>query len=160
MSEQTDLRDRFWDRLDDVNAGMLGLRSDLRFVPMSHYADRDSAALWFITARQTDLARHLADGPQPALHLVTDGREGLFARIEGQISLSEDRAKLDELWNAVASSWFEEGRRDDDIQLLRFDAGEAEVWLTGGSLGFLYQIARSKLTGDKPDLGEHGMIAI
>lgn len=155
MTDENDARARFWQRLDDINVGMLGLTGDLRLVPMSHYTDREAGALWFITAKGTDLAHHLAAGAQPALHLVADGGEGLFARIAGRLALWDDEAKLDELWNAVASSWFEEGRSDPDIQLLRFDLAEAEVWITGGSLGFLFQIARSKVTGQKPDMGEH-----
>lgn len=155
MTDQQELRDRFWSRLQDINAGMLGLTGDLRLVPMSHYPDREARALWFITAKGTDLARHLTSEGQPALHVVGDSGQGLFARLEGRLALSEDRAKLDELWNAVAASWFEDGRQDEDIQLLRFDLDTAEIWVTGGSLGFLYQIARSKLTGEKPDLGEH-----
>lgn len=155
MTDNDQAGARFWSRLADINTGMLGLTADLRFVPMSHYPDQDGAALWFITAKGTDLARTLQGGAATAMHLVSDEGEGLFARIEGRLSLSDDRAKLDELWNAIASSWFEDGKSDDDIQLLRFDLASAELWITGGSLGFLYQIARSKITGDKPDLGDH-----
>ena len=151
----TDHREKFWNRLDGVNSGMLGLAEDARLVPMSHYADAEARKLWFITARDTDLARALASGAKDALHVVSDGGKGLFARIHGTLALSDDRAKLDELWNAVASSWFEDGQQDDDVQLLRLDLAEAEVWVTGGSLSFLYQVAKSKVTGDKPDMGEH-----
>lgn len=158
MTDQQDTRDRFWSRLSDINSGMLGLTGDLRLLPMSHYVDPDAAALWFITAKGTDLARHLQQGPAPALHVVADGREGLYARIEGRLELSDDQDKLDELWNAVASSWFEDGRKDRDIQLLRMDLTAAEIWITGGSAGFLFQIARAKVTGEKPDLGQHATL--
>jgi len=151
----TDHADQFWSRLDDVNSGMLGTTDEARLVPMSHYADRDAGVLWFITAKGTDLATAATHGPQPAIHVVSDGGEGLYARIHGTLSLSDDRAKLDELWNAVASSWFDDGKQDPDVQLLRMDLTEAEVWATGGSLSFIYQIAKSKITGDKPDMGEH-----
>ena len=155
MTDQSDLTDTFWDRLDDINAGMLGVTEDMRLVPMSHYADREQGALWFITAKGTDLVGSVAGGAKPAIHAVTDGGEGLFTRIHGNLSLSQDRAKLDELWNAVASSWFEDGEQDPDVQLLRMNLTEAEVWATGGKLGFLYEIAKSKITGDKPDMGDH-----
>lgn len=151
----TDHADTFWKRIDDSNSGMLGLTEDPRLVPMSHYSDRDAGALWFITAKGTDLASSLTPGGKPAIHVVSDGGQGLYTLIHGTLSLSEDRAKLDELWNAVASSWFEDGKQDPDVQLLRFDLTEAEVWATGGSLSFMYQIAKSKITGDKPDMGEH-----
>ena len=155
MTDHAKHAEMFWDRLDDINSGMLGLTNDLRLVPMSHYPDADQKVLWFITAKGTDLSQAVASGAQPAVHVVSDGGEGLFTRIHGNLSLSNDRAKLDELWNAVASSWFDDGKQDDDVQLLRMDLTEAEVWATSGNLGFLYQIAKSKITGDKPDLGDH-----
>ncbi|MCQ0971793.1 pyridoxamine 5'-phosphate oxidase family protein [Paracoccus sp. TK19116] len=147
--------EKFWDRLDDINAGMLGLKSDARFIPMSHYAERDERALWFITAKGTDLVDALQGGAQEGIHLVSDGGEGLYARVSGRLALSDDRAKLDELWNAVASSWFEDGKQDPDVQLVRMDLTDAEVWATGGKVSFLYEIAKSKVTGSKPDMGEH-----
>ena len=145
----------FWDRLEDINSGMLGLSENGRLVPMSHYAEPEMNVLWFITAKGTDLAQSVADGPRPAVHVVSDAAEGLYTSIHGRLSLSDDDEKLDELWNAVASSWFEEGKRDPDVQLMRFDLADAEVWATGGKLSFIYEIAKSKVTGQKPDMGEH-----
>lgn len=151
MSDQ----DTFWKRLDGINAGMLGSVEHLNFVPMSHYANPDQGALWFITAEGTDLEKQAAAGAFDAMHIVGDASGGLWARIEGQIELSQDRAKLDELWSAVASAWFEDGEQDPDIRLLKFTLTGAEVWSTTGGLGFLYQIAKANLTSSKPDIGEH-----
>ena len=50
----TDNRDTFWKRLEGINAGMLGAEPDWRLVPMSHYAEPETATLWFITAAGTD----------------------------------------------------------------------------------------------------------
>tara|TARA_B100002049_G_scaffold210790_1_gene173422 strand:- start:196 stop:693 length:498 start_codon:yes stop_codon:yes gene_type:complete len=158
MTDRESLTDSFWNRLDDINVGMLGVTEDMRLVPMSHHADRDRRALWFITAKETDLAKSASAGGLAAIHIVTDGGAGLFARIHGTLSLSDDREKLDELWNAVASSWFEDGRQDPDVQLMRMDLSEAEIWATGGKPSFLYEIAKSKVTGKKPDMGEHDTI--
>ena len=69
-----------------------------------------------------------------------------------------DPAKLDELWSAIAGAWFEDGRQDDDVQLVRMDLSTAEVWATGGSLSFLYEIAKAHLTDEKPDMGQHGTV--
>jgi general stress protein 26 len=155
MTDDNKRADQFWSRLDDVNSGMLGTTEDPRLVPMSHYTDRDQSALWFITAKGTDLAKTLTEDPKEAIHVVSDAGEGLYTRIHGRLSLSDDRVKLDEIWNAVASSWFEGGKQDPDVQLMRMDLSGAEVWATGGSMTFLFQIAKSKITGDKPDMGEH-----
>lgn len=151
MSDQ----ETFWKRLDHVNAGMLGCAPDWRLVPMSHYADPDAKALWFITAKGTDLVNAAEGGARDAVHVVADAGKHLYARIEGRLESSDNAAKLDEIWNAVASAWFEDGKRDDDLRLLKFSISSAEVWATTSGVGFFYQTAKAKLTGAKPDMGEH-----
>jgi general stress protein 26 len=150
------LKKEFWDRLEDTRAGMLATDGG-RAVPMSHYVDRDANALWFITATGTDLAQSAQTGAA-AEYLISSTNESLYARIDGRVQAVTDPAKLDELWSAVASAWFEDGRKDDDIQLVRFDMTEAEVWATGGSMSFLYEIAKANITKEKPDIGDHGVI--
>ena len=152
-------RDTFWKRLDGINAGMLGCAPDWRWVPMSHYADRDQSVLWFITADGTDLVKAVEGGPQQAVHVVSEGGDKLYARMEGTLELSNDKAKLDDIWNAVASSWFEDGKQDEDVRLLKLKLSTAEVWATTGGLGFLYEVAKSKVTGAKPDMGDQYEIA-
>lgn len=150
------LKSEFWDRLDDTRAGMLATDGG-RAVPMSHYVDRDANALWFITANGTELAQ-VAQSGAAAEFTVSSANESLYARIDGAVQAVTDPAKLDELWSAVAAAWFEDGRKDDDIQLVRMDLAEAEVWVTGGSLSFLYEIAKANVSKEKPDMGEHGVI--
>jgi general stress protein 26 len=152
----TSLKEEFWDRLEDIRTGMLGT-DKARAVPMTHYVDKDAKALWFITANGTDLAKTAQTGAS-AEYIVISNDEHLYARIDGKVKAVTDPAKLDELWNAIAGAWFEDGRQDDDIQLLRMDLSEAEVWATGGSLSFLYQVAKAHITDEKPDMGQHGTI--
>lgn len=150
------LKKEFHDRLDDINAGMLAAEG-ARSVPMSHYVDEDGATLWFITAKGTDLAKAAQTGAE-AEYILSSGGEHLYARVEGMLSAVTNPAKLDEIWNAIAASWFEDGKQDDDIQLMRLDMSEAEVWATRGNAGFLFQIAKAHLTDAKPDMGEHGTL--
>lgn len=152
------LKEKFWDRLKETRTGMMAA-DGARAVPMSHYVDDDDRApvIWFITAKGTDLAK-AASGSAKGEYIVSSNDEALYARIDGKVSVSDDAAKLDEIWNAVAAAWFEDGRRDDDLELVRFDLAEAEVWATGGSTKFLYEVAKAHLTDSKPDMGEHGTV--
>ena len=142
----------FWKEMDDVRAAMLGIGS-ARHVPMSPYPVEDDQAIWFITAQGTDLVNALQKGETESSLIVT-GNGDMHARVEGASSLVQDRAKLEELWNPVASSWFD-GIDDPDIRLIKFDPDFAEVWATKNALGFAIQIAKSKLTDEKPDMGDH-----
>lgn len=149
--------DDFWSRLDDVQAGMLSAGA-ARPVPMSHYVDREARALWFITANGTDLAQSVGAAATPARYILASGDGKIYARVDGTASVSHDAAKLDEIWNFVADAWFEGGKRDDDIVLVRFDLSEAEVWTTDGGVRFLYEMAKAQATDRKPDVGSHGTL--
>ncbi len=155
MSE--DLKSAFWDRIGDVQAGLLSA-AGARAVPMSPYADRKENAIWFITADGTELSK-AAETSAEASFFVADPKANLYATIDGQVTHVNDPAKLDELWNAVAASWFDDGRRDDDIRLIRMTPTKAEVWATTGAAGFVYELIRSRVSDDKPDVGEHGMVS-
>ncbi|MBW3098192.1 pyridoxamine 5'-phosphate oxidase family protein [Pseudohoeflea coraliihabitans] len=143
---------RFWEAMDDVRAAMLSIGS-ARHVPMSPYPEADRNRMWFIGAAGTDLVEAL-DAGQSDGSLIVTGADHVYARIEGRASLSSDRGKLEDLWNPVASSWFD-GIDDPDIRLIEFIPSEAEIWETTNSIGFMVEMAKSKMTGDTPDMGDH-----
>lgn len=145
-------KERFWDGMEDVRAAMLAV-GEARHVPMSPYSDQKSGALWFITANGTDIVEALSAGAAPASLIVTGNGE-FHARIEGQAELSQDRAKLESLWGPVADAWFD-GIDDPDVRLVRLRPTRAECWTSAGAIGFVIQIAKAKLTGEQPDIGDH-----
>ncbi|OWU83681.1 general stress protein [Oceanicola sp. 22II-s10i] len=149
-------KDTFWDRMDDVRAGMLHTAPD-RVVPMSHYVDEDRGVMWFITAAGTD-AFEAAKANQAVHYVVAEAGAKIYAKVDGTLSVSDDKAKLDELWSPIAAAWFEDGKNDPDVRLVMFKPSKAEVWLTDGAAGFLYEIAKANLTEQKPDMGEHGVV--
>ncbi len=152
----TSLETEFWSRLGHAGAGMLGVKGD-RILPMTGFADRNARCLWFITAQGTD-ADAAAISKIETDFTVSDGHARIHTRIRGRLSEARDPAKLDDLWNAFAGSWFPGGRDDATVRLLRFAPIEAEVWLTDGSARFLWDVARSRVTNRTPEGGEHGVI--
>ncbi len=157
MSDQdhteTATRAQLWDKLGGFNAGMLSCGA-ARFVPMSHTIDDGQTHLWFITASGTDLAAEAA-APVDATFIIASGSDKYFLRAEGVCEKVVDRAKLEALWNPVVDSWFEGGIDDPNVRLIRFDLHSAEAWETTGAFGFVFQLAKAKITGDQPDMGRH-----
>lgn len=149
-------KDVFWDRIETVNAGMLDLDDGARWVPMSHHADREAGRLWFLSAVGTQLADAVAIAPKAARYIVADNAGGVFAQVSGSLAQSHDRAKLEELWNPVAAAWFQGGIDDPDLRMLCFTVSGGEVWVTPTSgLRFMFSVAKARLTGDDPDMGDH-----
>lgn len=154
-----DIKSEFWDRLKDTRSGMLSA-DGAPAVPMTHYVDDSDGgqSLWFITAKDTDLGK-ASVSPVDAQYLISSKDEQLYARIDGRLVRSEESAQLDRIWNSFAAAWFEDGREDSDVQLLRFDLTEAEVWITGGSLKFLFEVAKANATDSTPDIGSHATLS-
>ena len=45
-----------------------------------------------------------------------------------------DRATVDRLWNKWTEAWFEGGKDDPKVRLIRFDLEHAMIWLNESSL--------------------------
>ena len=156
----SDLKSEFWERIAKCNSTMLGIEGEGRLVAMSPQLDDDlPGEIYFITAKGTDLAKGVADGAKDAKMVVANDDVGLYADIGGTLSKSDDSRALDEVWSFVADAWFEGGKADPDVCLLKFVPKEGELSVTPASgIRFLYEIAKANLTGEKPDQGEHGTI--
>jgi general stress protein 26 len=152
----SDLKDTFWKRLDNVTAGLLSTDSE-RPIPMAPQADRDNKAIWFITAKGSAADRAAQSGGEARFD-VADPKAGLYAVVEGKIDIAGDE-KLDDVWNAFAAAWFEGGKDDDSVQLVKMTPHAAEVWATEGSAAFLYEVVKANLTKDTAEGGEHGRLA-
>lgn len=148
----------FWDRLTSITAGFLGTKSGTaRPVPMSHTLRDGDSTIWFITARDTDLAEAVEYDSTTATYLVAEGDKGLYATIHGELMQNKDPALRDELWSTVADSWFQGGKDDPQVCVLGLQPERAEIWLTTTSgLSFAYNVLRAQVTGKQPDMGSHG----
>ena len=51
-----------------------------------------------------------------------------MASIHGRVSLDNDPAVIDRLWNRYVAAWFEGGKDDPKRALLRLDSERAEIW--------------------------------
>lgn len=150
-------RQEFWKRLDRVRTGLLMVGE--RHVPMSHYAQADEEAIYFITAAGTPMVEAATSGGTHQYLICSDG-EGLYADITGELTLETSREKLDEHWDRLAAAWFDGDKDDPDIRMLRLMPGSAEVWITqNNALSFLYQEAKGNLTDEQPDMGRHETLA-
>lgn len=157
---EADAPGTLFDVLDDTRVGLLGVvGSDQHMQPMTHFADRNAGALWFITSSQSDLVRDIGLGTQA--HYCVMAPDGTFyACLAGLLEQVEDDKKLDELWSTVTAAWFEQGRDDPKVALLRLTLRNAGVWTaTDSSVMFGLEIARATMSKEhKPDVGDHMVI--
>ncbi|MBO9709643.1 MAG: pyridoxamine 5'-phosphate oxidase family protein [Caulobacter sp.] len=134
MSNEAELKSKFWKALKSDRTVMLGLvGEDDGGQPMTAQLESDEGGpVWFFTAADNDLVEATGSRRRALIHFASKGHD-LFATVDGDLSVSSDRATIDRLWNPFVAAWFT-GKDDPKIRLLRFDPREGQVWLNENSL--------------------------
>jgi len=137
MSNEAEIEAKFWKSLQDDRVTMLGLTGDDGHTqPMSAqtlHDDTTRGPIWFFSSKETDLVRATGTSHRATLSFSSKNHE-VFASVQGELSPVNDRAVIDRLWNRYVAAWFEGGKDDPKLQLLRFDPEHAHVWLSENHL--------------------------
>ena len=136
MPTPHELEAKFWKALKSDMTMMLGLDGveDGHARPMTAQVEEgDHGPIWFFTARDNALVQNLANGDRAIATFTSKGHD-LFATIHGSVGLDNDRAVIDRLWNRYIAAWYQGGKDDPKLALLRLDPERAEIWLDASSL--------------------------
>jgi len=135
MPTQQEFAERFWKALRSDMTMMLGLDGveDGHARPMTAQIEGDHGPIWFFTAKDNALIGLLGRGDRAIATFASKGHD-LFATVHGRLSLDNDRAVIDRLWNRFVAAWFEGGKDDPKLALLRLDPESAEIWLDASSM--------------------------
>ncbi len=120
-----DLEKRLWNELAPSAFAFVGLvNDDEGDVPMTMHVDGNNrGALWIFTTTQSRLAD---EGAATARYTSKD--QDLFARISGTIRAERDERLIDRLWSRQIAAWYDGGRNDPDLAVVRFDIAQTEIW--------------------------------
>lgn len=134
MATAQEMEDRFWKALKSDMTMMLGLDGveDGHARPMTAQIEEEGGPIWFFTSKDNGIVEKLPEGNRAIATFVSKGHD-LFATVHGSLRVDNDRATIDRLWNPFAAAWYEEGKDDPKLALLRLDAERAEIWLDGSS---------------------------
>jgi general stress protein 26 len=160
MAAERDIEDKFWSELKSSPFIMLGVEGsrDAATQPMTanfQDQDREAGVLWVFTAKDHDLTRAIGEGSQAIATFAAKGHD-LFASLHGTLTLEEDRATVDRLWNPIIAQWYE-GKDDPKLELIRFDLKDAKIWKS--DLGGFLRPALNKLFGRAPEAGMDDKVA-
>ena len=137
MPATAEIEARFWKSLRSDMTVMLGLAGggETHAQPMTAQLGEgeERSPIWFFTSADADLVRELGSGGPAMVHYASKGHD-LFASLDGRLAPDPDRATIERLWNPFVAAWFEGGKDDPKLRLLRFDPEAAQVWLNDNSL--------------------------
>lgn len=132
MPDEQEFKSKFWESIRSDMTTMLAIEGvDPR--PMTAQFDGDSTAVYFFTAKNTALAQGAGNSKKAMLVYAAKGHD-IFATVHGVLQVDNDRAVIDRLWNRFVAAWFEHGKEDPKLCLLRFDPADAEIWKDASSI--------------------------
>jgi general stress protein 26 len=150
--------------IDEIEIAMMTTRRPDGHLESRAMATQKSAAgadLWFVASEETGKIRDLRADPHVNLAYYKD-RTREWISVSGLATLSDDRAKIRELYASDWKMWFADegdprhGTPDDPRLVLIGVDIHAAVFLEVDKPQpvVLYELAKGWLTGDMPDVGE------
>jgi len=137
MPNEAEITEKFWKAVKSDRTMMVGLAGvgESLAQPLTAQLDDDheEGPIYFFTAKDADLVQDMGARHAATAYLASKGHD-LFASVEGELIADNDRATIDRLWNPFVAAWFEGGKDDPNLQLLRFEPGRAQIWLNDHSL--------------------------
>lgn len=129
--------------------------------PMALQEVDDSGNLWFISSAKSNKNFEIQHDNDVQL-IFAKNQNVHFLSIYGQATIYKDRAHIDEVWSPVAKAWFEEGKDDPEVTVIKVTPTDAYYWDTkyGKAISFL-KWAKGAITGKMDDdLGVEGNLKV
>ena len=150
--------DRVWQLAEKMDFCMFvtwdGKRQQSR--PLSSRVRRDEHAIYFLVSATGH--KNLQIEQFPVVNLsYADIKAMNFVSISGRASVSNDRARIHELWSDFDKAWWE-SEKDPDIRLITVTPERAELWDSPGRMVAFATMLTAALTGARPDFGDNATV--
>lgn len=133
-SDKFESLDAFWSALESSPFVMLGLPAQVgHSQPMTAQFEGRDGPIWFYGSRSSRLVEGLTSTNDAMAQYVGEGHK-LFACIAGMLTIDNDPAIIDKFWSNSVEAWYEGGKSDPDLVMLRFDPSNIEIWQADISL--------------------------
>jgi general stress protein 26 len=155
--ERTERLEKLRDLIEKIPICMVtttGADGSVHSRPMAYLRMEPDGELLFFTRAASTKAIEVRRNRQVNLSFC-DPTHNLYVSISGRARITNDHEKSAELFTPIMKQWFPEGAGDPSLRLFSVDPHFAEYWDGPSGLGFLLAVARSMLTGNKADFGDH-----
>jgi general stress protein 26 len=152
--------DRAWNLMDKIGFAMLVTPDggNLRARPMRAFVAREDNAIYMLTDARRHKDEEIARDPGINLSFA-DAGDQKYVSVTGTAAVSNDRAKIKELFSTPAKAWWDSAD-DPNIRVLKVSPHDAEFWDTPGSVISYVKMAAAAMTGTRPDIGTNRKVAI
>jgi general stress protein 26 len=152
--------DRAWELMKKIGFAMLVTRDGdkLRSRPMSAYLEREENTIYFLTDARHHKDDEIARNAGVNLSFADAGSQK-YISVTGNASVSNDRAKIKELFSTPAKAWWSSAD-DPNIRVLKITPDDAEYWDSPGSVISYVKMAAAAVTGTRPNIGDNRKVTM
>ena len=155
-----DAIDRIWELAGSIRICMFvtwdGERQRVR--PLAAMPERDEHAIYFLTDVNGVKDDQIERFPIVSLAFA-DTSANKYVSITGKATVTNDRAKIKELWNPADKAWFDSAE-DPRIRLITVHPDDAELWDGNHTVVAAMKMLASAVTGAKPDMGKNKKVSL
>ena len=168
MSETKNLYDKeaikkLKEMVDDITTCMFCTEVEnvpFKTRPMATVDVDDEGNLWFFSNKSSDKNDEIKDNSTVQL-LYAKNSDSHFLTVTGKTQIVWDKEKIDELWTPTMKAYFQDGKDDPNISLLKIRPEEAHYWDTiNGKMITILKMATSAVTGAQTNIGVEGKIKV
>ena len=128
--------------------------------PMSTQEVDDDGNFWFFSSKESHKNSELGDDPRVQL-LYANTSQSEFLTVYGKATILQDRKKIEEMWSPIVKAWFQEGKDDPDLTLIKVVPESAYYWDSkDNKMISLLKIAASAISGKTMDIGVEGTLQV
>lgn len=151
---------KVWDLAKKIGVAMIANwdGKSLQSRPMSAHVEPDENTFYFLTDKTDKKTQDLKEYPIVCM-AFGDASDMKFVSITGEASVSNDRAKIKELWSTWAKAWWD-SPDDPNICVLKIVPTQAEYWDTPGKVVATVKMAVAAATNTRPEIGENKKVAM
>lgn len=128
--------------------------------PMATQEVDDEGNFWFFSGEDSNKNLEIAEDARVQLFYSNPSKYE-FMTVYGHAIISEDRGKIEKLWNPIAKAWFKGGKDDPTLSVIQVIPDEAYYWDTKHSkMISMIKILSSVVSGKTMDDGVEGKLRI
>ena len=126
--------------------------------PMATQEVDKEGNIWFFSKKNSHKNQQIQEDNRVQLLYANDSASE-YLSLYGTAEILKDRAKVEKLWSPWAKTWFNEGKEDPTITLLKVKPIEGHYWDTkNNKMVQMIKIAVGAVTGKPLDDGVEGAI--
>lgn len=128
--------------------------------PMNTQEVDDQGNFWFLSSKTSNKNIEIEDDPFVQLFYANTG-DSEYISVYGRAEIFTDQQTIDEKWSPIAKAWFQEGKKDPDVTVIRVIPEDAYYWDTkNNKLVSLIKIMTSVVAGRTMDDSLEGELKV